>query len=150
MRNTTKKGGKELSSKKNTNIKRGKNKKSGGLEKIIQTQTKNPKIFILDTNVILHDWKSIFKFQENDIKNKYLLDNGLIPVKSLVSMVLSINLVQDWERLSSLLIVLFLMNIKIVSQAMCPTTEFFLQQCGIETIIPTGLSVLSPRMSTLE
>lgn len=67
MRNTTKKGGKELSSKKNTNIKRGKNKKSGGLEKIIQTQTKNPKIFILDTNVILHDWKSIFKFQENDI-----------------------------------------------------------------------------------
>lgn len=42
-------------------------KKSSGLEKVIKSQTKLPKIFILDTNVILHDWKSIFKFQENDI-----------------------------------------------------------------------------------
>lgn len=26
-----------------------------------------PKIFVLDTNIILHDWKSIRKFQDNDI-----------------------------------------------------------------------------------
>ena len=28
---------------------------------------KKPKIFVLDTNVILHDYKSIYKFQDNDI-----------------------------------------------------------------------------------
>ena len=27
----------------------------------------NKKIFVLDTNVILHDYKSIYNFQENDI-----------------------------------------------------------------------------------
>lgn len=27
----------------------------------------NPKIFVLDTNIILHDWKSIRNFQDNDI-----------------------------------------------------------------------------------
>lgn len=31
------------------------------------SQGKPPKIFVLDTNIILHDWKSIRKFQENDI-----------------------------------------------------------------------------------
>lgn len=29
--------------------------------------TKQPKIFVLDTNIILHDYKAIRKFQENDI-----------------------------------------------------------------------------------
>ena len=28
---------------------------------------KKPKIFVLDTNIILHDYKAIRKFQENDI-----------------------------------------------------------------------------------
>ena len=28
---------------------------------------KEPKIFVFDTNVILHDFKSIHNFQENDI-----------------------------------------------------------------------------------
>lgn len=32
-----------------------------------KTKTKTCKIFVLDTNVLLHDYKSIFKFQENDI-----------------------------------------------------------------------------------
>ena len=27
----------------------------------------NPKIFVLDTNIILHDYKAIKKFQENDL-----------------------------------------------------------------------------------
>ncbi len=51
--------------------KRGKVKsqprKKAGLERVIKTRTKLPKIFVLDTNVLLHDWKSIFKFEENDI-----------------------------------------------------------------------------------
>lgn len=46
---------------------RGSRKKSAGLERVINAPTKLPKIFVLDTNVILHDWKSIFKFQENDL-----------------------------------------------------------------------------------
>jgi len=29
--------------------------------------TNNPKIFVLDTNIILHDFNSIYKFQDNDI-----------------------------------------------------------------------------------
>ena len=28
---------------------------------------KKPKIFVLDTNVILHDYRAIRKFQDNDI-----------------------------------------------------------------------------------
>ena len=30
-------------------------------------KTKKPKIFVLDTNIILHDYRAIRKFQENDI-----------------------------------------------------------------------------------
>ena len=30
-------------------------------------EKKQPKIFVLDTNVILHDFRSIHNFQENDI-----------------------------------------------------------------------------------
>lgn len=41
--------------------------KKVGLADVIKTKTKLPKIFVLDTNVLLHDWKSIFKFQENDL-----------------------------------------------------------------------------------
>lgn len=37
------------------------------LEQVIRAQTKLPKIFVLDTNVILHDWRSVFKFQENNL-----------------------------------------------------------------------------------
>ncbi len=44
-----------------------KSRKMGGLEEVIKIKTKLPKIFVLDTNVILHDWRSIFKFQENDL-----------------------------------------------------------------------------------
>ena len=29
--------------------------------------SKKPKIFVLDTNIILHDYKAIRKFQENDV-----------------------------------------------------------------------------------
>ena len=29
--------------------------------------SKQPKIFVLDTNVVLHDYQSIYNFQENDI-----------------------------------------------------------------------------------
>ena len=29
--------------------------------------TKNTKTFVLDTNVILHDYRSIFNFKDNDI-----------------------------------------------------------------------------------
>ena len=28
---------------------------------------KQPKIFVLDTNIILHDYKAIGKFQDNDV-----------------------------------------------------------------------------------
>ena len=28
---------------------------------------KKPKIFVLDTNIVLHDFKAIRKFQDNDI-----------------------------------------------------------------------------------
>lgn len=52
---------------KSTKTKPGQRKKTVGLERVIKVPTKRPKIFVLDTNVILHDWKSIFKFQENDI-----------------------------------------------------------------------------------
>ena len=33
----------------------------------IQKSEKPPKIFVLDTNVILHDYNSIYNFQENDL-----------------------------------------------------------------------------------
>ncbi len=46
---------------------RSKSKKISGLEDVIKVKTKQPKIFVLDTNVLLHDWRSIFKFQENDL-----------------------------------------------------------------------------------
>ena len=42
-------------------------KKNPGLEHVLKNQTKLPKIFVLDTNVILHDFHSIYKFQENDL-----------------------------------------------------------------------------------
>ena len=32
-----------------------------------QKSARNPKIFILDTNVILHDASSIHNFEENDV-----------------------------------------------------------------------------------
>ncbi len=53
----------------NSSTKRGgkKSAKKVSLESVIKAQTKLPKIFVLDTNVILHDWKCVFKFQENDI-----------------------------------------------------------------------------------
>lgn len=38
-----------------------------GLQKVINNHEKLPKIFVLDTNVILHDFHSIYKFQENDL-----------------------------------------------------------------------------------
>lgn len=31
------------------------------------TKTKNKKTFVLDTNVILHDYRSIYNFEDNDI-----------------------------------------------------------------------------------
>ena len=34
---------------------------------MLQKATKPPKIFVLDTNVILHDYNSIYNFQENDL-----------------------------------------------------------------------------------
>lgn len=46
---------------------RGSKKQTVNLEQVIKAKTKLPKIFVLDTNVLLHDWKSIFKFQENDL-----------------------------------------------------------------------------------
>lgn len=49
-----------------TNIQKGKGRNIG-LARVINAPTKLPKIFVLDTNVILHDWRSIFKFQENDL-----------------------------------------------------------------------------------
>ena len=33
----------------------------------IQKSERPPKIFVLDTNVILHDYNSIYNFQENDL-----------------------------------------------------------------------------------
>ena len=33
----------------------------------IMTKTKNKKTFVLDTNVILHDYRSIYNFEDNDI-----------------------------------------------------------------------------------
>src|SRR5574344_1909357 len=38
-----------------------------GLQKVINNRGKLPKMFVLDTNVILHDFHSIYKFQENDL-----------------------------------------------------------------------------------
>lgn len=49
-----------------TNTSKGK-ERNIGLAQVISAPTKLPKIFVLDTNVILHDWRSIFKFQENDL-----------------------------------------------------------------------------------
>ena len=37
------------------------------LQRVINNHGKLPKIFVLDTNVILHDFHSIYKFQENDL-----------------------------------------------------------------------------------
>ena len=51
-----------------TKTTRSRSKKSlGGLEEVIKVKTRQPKIFVLDTNVLLHDWRCIFKFQENDL-----------------------------------------------------------------------------------
>lgn len=44
-----------------------KTNKKISLEQVIRAQTKQAKIFVLDTNVILHDWRSVFKFQENNL-----------------------------------------------------------------------------------
>lgn len=60
---TTKTRGKAMTATKT----KAKSKKIGGLENVIKTKTRQPKIFVLDTNVLLHDWRSIFKFQENDL-----------------------------------------------------------------------------------
>lgn len=46
---------------------RTKTKKLASLEQVIKVKTRKPKIFVLDTNVLLHDWRCIFKFQENDL-----------------------------------------------------------------------------------
>jgi len=37
------------------------------IKKISKTSRRNPKIYVLDTNIILHDYKAIRKFQENDL-----------------------------------------------------------------------------------
>ena len=36
-------------------------------DKKINLMKKNKKVFVIDTNVILHDFKCLYKFQENDI-----------------------------------------------------------------------------------
>ena len=37
---------------------KAKGKKIGGLETVIKVKTRQPKIFVLDTNVLLHDWRT--------------------------------------------------------------------------------------------
>ncbi|MBO6222325.1 MAG: PhoH family protein [Bacteroidales bacterium] len=58
---------KTTSTKTKTTRTRQKSKTISGLERVIKVKTRKPKIFVLDTNVLLHDWRCIFKFQENDL-----------------------------------------------------------------------------------
>ena len=39
-----------------------KSKKLVSLEQVIKVRTRKPKIFVLDTNVLLHDWRTIWLF----------------------------------------------------------------------------------------
>ena len=37
------------------------------MNRTVKAVGKKPKIFVLDTNVVLHDYKAIRKFQDNDL-----------------------------------------------------------------------------------
>jgi len=57
-----------FSLKRNKYIKLVRNKNTQTLpDKKIKSMKKNKKVFVIDTNVILHDFKCLYKFQENDI-----------------------------------------------------------------------------------
>ncbi len=57
-----------LGSKRNKYIKLVRNKNKLTIpDKKINPMKKNKKVFVIDTNVILHDFKCLYKFQENDI-----------------------------------------------------------------------------------